>query len=136
MSDGDAEPERWSIAPYLIVDDVVVAATFYRDQLGFTFDRFWGEPPAFCMVRRGGITIMLSQLEAGGEVRPNRKADPHGEAWDAYIWVEDADSLCQEFKSRGVQLHRDICEQEYGCRDFEVEDCNGYRLCFGSELDA
>lgn len=22
------------------------------------------------------------------------------------------------------------------CRDFEVEDCNGYRLCFGKDLDA
>jgi catechol 2,3-dioxygenase-like lactoylglutathione lyase family enzyme len=38
--------ERWSIAPYFIVDDVVAAAHFYRDQLGFHYERFFGDPPS------------------------------------------------------------------------------------------
>ena len=37
---------RWSIAPYFIVDDVVTTANYYRDQLGFHYERFWGEPPS------------------------------------------------------------------------------------------
>ena len=41
-------------APVLLVRDVVAAATYFRDQLGFSFDRFWGEPPDFCMVARDG----------------------------------------------------------------------------------
>ena len=41
---------RWSVAPYLIVDDVVATANYYRDTLGFDYDRFWNEPPSFCMV--------------------------------------------------------------------------------------
>jgi len=40
---------RWSVAPYFIVDDVVATANYYRDKLGFQYDRFWGEPPEFCM---------------------------------------------------------------------------------------
>jgi hypothetical protein len=84
----------WSVAPYFIVDDVVVTANFYRDKLGFHYERFWGEPPCFCMVKRGGIIIMLSQLAAPGLMRPNRLVDPNGEAWDAYVWVGDADTLC------------------------------------------
>jgi hypothetical protein len=56
-----ANKMRWSVAPYLIVDDVVATANFYRDKLGFHHERFWGEPPCFCMVGRGGIIIMLSQ---------------------------------------------------------------------------
>ena len=51
-----------------------------------------------------------------------------------YIWVDDADALYAEFKSKGVTIARDICDQPYGCRDFDVEDCNGYRLCFGHDL--
>ena len=39
-----------------------------------------------------------------------------------------------EFKSKGVKITRDLCDQFYGCRDFDVEDCNGYRLCFGQSL--
>jgi hypothetical protein len=91
---------RWSISPYFIVDDVVATANFYRDKLGFQYDRFWGEPPAFCMVKRGGIVIMLSQLATTGVMRPNRLAIDDGDASDTYIWVDDADALCEEFRPR------------------------------------
>jgi uncharacterized glyoxalase superfamily protein PhnB len=130
-----ATPSRWNISPYFIVDDVVASAEYYRDKLGFHFDRYWGEPPCFCMVQRSGIVIMLSQLPKTGLMRPNRLADPEGEAWDAYIHVENADALHAEFKVRGVKIVRDLCDQFYGCRDFDVADCNGYRLCFGHDLE-
>ncbi len=121
----------WRVAPYFIVDDVVATANYYRDRLGFDYERFWGDPPSFCMVHRGGITIMLAQLETPGGGRPNRRVDPEGGAWDAYIWVEDADALHAEFMARGVTVARGLCDQIYDCRDFEIDDCNGYRLCFG-----
>jgi predicted enzyme related to lactoylglutathione lyase len=127
---------RWSIAPCFIVDDVVATANFYRDQLGFRYDRFWGEPPAFCMVSRAGIIIMLSQLPATGLMRPNSVADAGGEVWDAYVWVENADALCEEFTARGVKIARPLCDQPYGNRDFDIEDCNGYRLCFGHDIQS
>jgi predicted enzyme related to lactoylglutathione lyase len=126
---------RWSIAPYFVVDDVVATANFYRDKMGFDYERFWGDPPCFCMVHRGGIIIMLSQLSKTGVMRPNRVADPKGDAWDAYIWVENADALRNEFKGKGVKIARDLCDQPYGNRDFDVEDCNGYRLCFGQDIE-
>jgi len=69
---------RWSIAPYFIVDDVVTTADYYRDKLGFHYERFWNEPPSFCMVKRNGIVIMLAQLEKTGVMRPNRIVDPGG----------------------------------------------------------
>jgi len=130
----DRETARWSVAPYLIVDDVVTTANYYRDKLGFHYDRFWNDPPSFCMIKRNGIVIMLAQLEDSGVMRPNHIVDREGGAWDAYIWVDDADALYSEFESKGVLFARDICDQMYGCRDFEVEDCNGYRLCFGQPI--
>jgi len=122
---------RWSVAPYFLVDDVVTTAAYYRDRLGFQYDRLWGDPPSFCMAHRNGVVIMLAQATAGGLVRPNHLADPQREAWDAYVWVDDADALHEEFTQRGVRIARGICDQEYGNRDFDIEDCNGYRICFG-----
>ena len=136
MSDSVAAANpRWSIAPYFIVDDVVGAANYYRDKLGFRYDRFWNDPPSFCMVWRNGVVIMLAQFEQPGVTRPIRLVDPEGEAWDAYIWIDNADALHAEFKSKNVKITRDICNQSYGCRDFDVEDCNGRRLCFGQVLE-
>jgi hypothetical protein len=45
------------------VDDVVATANYYRDRLGFRYERFWGDPPAFCTVTRAGVVIMLNQFE-------------------------------------------------------------------------
>ena len=87
---------RWSAAPYLVVDDVVATANYYRDALGFDYDRFWNEPPSFCMVWRNGVCIMLAQLEQTGVMRPNRIVDAEGGAWDAYIWIDNADRLNAE----------------------------------------
>lgn len=123
--------QRWSVAPYFIVDDVVATADFYRDKLGFEYERFWGEPPCFAMVHRRGSVLMLSQLEKTGLMRPNSAVDPEASAWDAYFWVENADALYEEFKSKGVTIAREICDQPYRCRDFDIRDCNGYTLCFG-----
>lgn len=133
---GDIEPvqPRWSIAPCFVVDDVVATANFYRDKLGFGYTRFWNEPPSFCMVTRSGVVIMLARQGQPGAMRPNRLVDPEGEAWDAYVWIDDADRLYAEFESKGVKITREVCNQPYGCRDFDVEDCNGYRLCFGQSL--
>lgn len=125
----------WSIAPYFVVDDVVSTANYYRDKLGFSYRRFWNEPPSFCIVMRRDVRIMLAQLEQPGVMRPNHRIDPEDGAWDAYIWVDNADALHAEFKAKGITIARDICDQPYGSRDFDIEDCNGYRLCFGHDTE-
>jgi predicted enzyme related to lactoylglutathione lyase len=122
---------HWHVAPVLIVDNVQTTSDFYRDKLGFQYERIWGEPPCFCMVHRSGVVIMLKELSVKGQVRPNRLVDPDEETWDAYLWIDNADALYDEYRRKGLKITREICEQEYGCRDFEIEDCNGYRLCFG-----
>jgi predicted enzyme related to lactoylglutathione lyase len=128
---------RWSIAPYFVVDDVVATANFYRDKLGFRYERLWGEPACFTIVHRNGAHLMLRQLEAPGKMNPNRSpADPEDYSWDAYLWIEDADALYTEFQQKDVKIVRPICDQEYGSRDFDIEDCNGYRLCFGMDSTA
>ncbi len=118
-------------AQYFFVDDVVKSAEYYRDVLGFSFDRYWGEPPSFAMVWRDGICFMLKQCP--GLARPNSIA--YGSStWDAYIWVRDVDALYEEFKTKGVKIIRgpEVVE-EYGNKDFDLEDPNGYVLCFGQD---
>ena len=54
--------------------------------------------------------------------------------WDAYLWVTDARRACEEIRTRGGRITREIEETYYGCREFEIEDLNGLLLCFGEEL--
>jgi uncharacterized glyoxalase superfamily protein PhnB len=123
------------IAPYFLVRDVVTAAEYYRDALGFSYPRFWGEPPCFCMPHRDGLIIMLSQTRDASIIRPNAKAR-RDESWDAYVWVKDADALYAEIKPRGAIIaYEPLLEEEYGNREFGVRDLDGYLLAFGSDAE-
>ena len=120
------------IAPYFFVRDVRRSAEWYRDTLGFAFDRFWGEPSNFCMVRRDGLTVMLCQAEDPTKIGPNA-AD--GGAWDAYVWVADAESLFQEFSAKGAGVVYEPSVTFYNNREFAVKDLDGYVIAFGQDLD-
>ena len=129
------EQKLFTVAPYFIVDDILQSAAFYRDKLGFQFDRIWGQPPQFVIVHRDDVYIMLKSIGSAGNSRPNHTV--HADApWDAYIWVKDADALYDELRSRGVKITREIENEPYGCRDFDVEDNSGYIICFGQNLEA
>ena len=141
--DGSAEVAstmmRWYARPGFFVGDIGRAIDFYVGRLGFV--KKWHEADGkgtVCQADRNECEIILAQeaqTGSGGLTRPNHTVDPERSAWDAYVWVEDADALSAEFTARGVLIARPIRDQPYGCRDFEVEDCNGYRLCFGHDIE-
>jgi uncharacterized glyoxalase superfamily protein PhnB len=128
------ERQALNISPYFFVQDIVRAAEYYRDKLGFRFDRYWGEPPCFVMVRRDRIQFMLRSGAFGGRPQPNRELD--SDSWDAYVYVRDADALHAELSARKAEIIRPPEDQPYDCRDFEVRDLDGYVICFGQDLSA
>jgi predicted enzyme related to lactoylglutathione lyase len=123
-----------AIAPRFFVADVVRSANYYRDVLGFAFDRLWGEPPCFCMPHRDGLTVMLGEVADNTRIRPNGS---DGETWDAYVWVRDADALFAEFTAKGaLVVHPPVDRDEYGNREFAVRDLDGYIIAFAHSLPA
>ena len=56
-----ARPTCLRAAPVLQVADVVRSEAFYRDTLGFVSHGTWGDPPAFCIVQRGGIADLVER---------------------------------------------------------------------------
>jgi catechol 2,3-dioxygenase-like lactoylglutathione lyase family enzyme len=127
------QQKLFGISPSFLVDDVVKSAEYYRDVLGFSFERYWGEPPCFVILRRDSAEISLSNPGATSLARPNRKA--HADAtWDAYIWVADVGALHAELTQRGARITRGPESTFYNMREIEVQDCNGYTLCFGEDI--
>jgi hypothetical protein len=124
-----SSPRLTSSAAVLLVRDVVAAATYYRDALGFTYDRFWGEPAKFVILRRDGMQLMLDQAPSGFEIVPNWRVDQN--MWNLYFWVDDADKLLGEFTRRGAKIDYDIHDKPYDVREFGVQDLDGYDIGFG-----
>ena len=120
-----------SSAPVLLVRDVIAAANHYRDALGFTYERFWGEPPNFVILRRDELHVMLSLAPSNHIVVPNWKVNG---IWNVYFWVDDVDSLYAEVKQNGATIDYDLEDKPYNVREFGVRDLDGYDIGFGQPM--
>ena len=109
------------------VSDVVASEAFYREKLGFRPGYFYGEPPTFCIVNRDRVTIFLDKMRTVHPV-------PLNQYWALYIYVDDVDVMFADVKSRGVDIIRDIEDQFYGCRDFDIRDPDGHLIGIGQNL--
>jgi uncharacterized glyoxalase superfamily protein PhnB len=126
-------PKLTGSAPVLLVKDVVAAANHYRVAMGFSYDRFWGEPPSFVILRRDGMSVMLKQAMDPKHVVPNWTLSHN--LWDIYFWVKDVDALHQEFVRRGAKIDYGLCNQPWGCREFGTQDLDGHDIAFGEIID-
>jgi catechol 2,3-dioxygenase-like lactoylglutathione lyase family enzyme len=126
------------LSPQWIVSDLEDSLDFYQKTLGFEVE--W-QGSLFAIIRHQEVTLMLRQLKKEGLARPNRhpfvQAGWHtagAEAWDAYIWVNEVESLYDQFAEQGGTAIRGLEQTDYGNLEFEIEDPDGYILCFGQAL--
>jgi hypothetical protein len=117
-----------SIAPQFAVPDVIAAAEYYRDFLGFCILGYFGQPPVFSIVARDNVEIQLGQVDANAG--PAQNSVQREDGLDAYVWVTDVDSLCAELKARGAKIVEppQLCV----CNCY-VEDRFGFRLAFAAD---
>lgn len=116
-------------ASVLQVRDVVRSRDFYCNELGFTSDSLWGEPPCFGIVGRGTITLFLDQTIDYGD-----RSIPLNQYWAVYCYVSDVDALAAEFTERHVEIMRGPVDAPHGCREIDVRDPDGHIICFGQDL--
>ena len=121
------------IAPQFVVPDVVQAAEYYRDVLGFEILGYFLDPPVFAMVGRDDVEIQFGKSD-GAPPEPNAARRRAG--LDAYVWVEDVDSLAEELKASGARILEGPVTREYGMREIVIQDLFGFTLAFGSESPA
>lgn len=122
------------ISPQFVVPDVVEAAEYYRDVLGFQILGHFYQPPVYSIIRRDAVEIHLGRVDktADAAAAPNT---PHREgSIDAYVWVDDVETLYSELQGRGAHIVEPPTTREYHCREMLVEDKFGFRLAFGMDI--
>jgi hypothetical protein len=120
-----------SISPQFAVPDVVVAAEYYRNKLGFKILGYFLDPPVYCIVARDSVEIHLGRLEPDAALSPNSLRRDGG--LDAYIWVTDVDALYAELKERGANVVEPPSARVYNCYEMVVKDIYGFRLAFAMD---
>lgn len=115
-----------SVAPQLVVPDVVAAAEYYRDFLGFTILGYWADPPVYSMVSRDGVEIHFGKSETVGV----SNAQVRSGSFDLYIWVSNVQAIFQELSESGAEIVEGTVKRVYQSTEVVVRDLNGYQLVF------
>lgn len=86
-----------------IVTDTAVARDFYRDALGFSVDM--DASPAFAMISRGDLRLLLNQPGAGGAGQPSDAGDPPAPGgWNRIqITVDDVAAELERLVAAGAR---------------------------------
>lgn len=118
-----------SAIPVLHVADVVAAEAFYCERLGFKLVASWrADPklanPAYLTVERDAVRLHLTSFKDGtvGTWTSN-----------VYIFVDDAKSVFDELKSRGVEISGPF-DQSWGMREIGVRDADRNVISFGQRI--
>jgi uncharacterized glyoxalase superfamily protein PhnB len=116
------------IAPQFLVDDLGRSIAYYCRcldfELDFTYESFYAS------VSRDNCSIHLKCAPKTEADRSHRKQNEH---LDAYIAVSNVAALHNELQTRGALITKPLEERRWSCRDFYVEDPDGYILCFSEQ---
>ena len=118
------------IAPVFFTTNISATLAYYQEKLGFECVGTWQDPPVYAIVARDQRAIHFRCAEPP---TPNPDKYPE-ELLDAYLSVDDADALHNEYASRGVEVSRKLDNTPWGSREFVIRDCDGRLLAFGSNL--
>jgi uncharacterized glyoxalase superfamily protein PhnB len=118
------------IAPQFFTIDIPGTLAYYKDKLGFECLGTWQDPPVYAIVARDQRTIHFRCAEPP-RANPDKYTD---ELLDAYLSVEDADTLYAEYAAKGVEFTREIGNTPWQSREFVLKDCDGRLLAFGTNL--
>jgi [ribosomal protein S5]-alanine N-acetyltransferase len=114
------------VEPILAVPDVLAAAQYYRDRLGFTIEFTYGLPPVHAGIARGDWTFPAARLQlTKGEPVPAR----------LFFFIgRNIDLLGAEYRNKGVEFESPIENKPWNMREFAIHDLNGCILRFGMPM--
>jgi predicted enzyme related to lactoylglutathione lyase len=116
-----SDPEQFvQGVPVLHVPDVMAAAAFYRDVLGFTWD--FGDD-TYAVVWRDNSAIHFV------------KDDTRPSGIHLFQWVKDVNAYYKEIVDRGANVAKEPTNQPYGIREFSLSDVNGVGIVFGQDIE-
>lgn len=138
MVRSEFEDRYTKLLPELSVSDLSQSLTFWCDLLGFkvVYER---PEKKFVYLHREGVSFMLEEINGNwsvGELKP-----PFGRGINFQIECSSVQLVIDDLESAGWPLFRGLEDAWYraddievGCREFLVQDPDGYLLRFSEDL--
>jgi|SRR4051794_23791197 DNA-binding transcriptional MerR regulator/catechol 2,3-dioxygenase-like lactoylglutathione lyase family enzyme len=120
--DAPTELTTWlHLMPRLPVTDLDRSVAYYQEALGLRLA--WRTTDGSLAALASGEIEMLLLVPWAGDSPPPPQS--------AYVYVEDPDALCAEYRQAGADIVDPVASRPYGMRDFVVRDPDGHRFTLG-----
>lgn len=118
----EAQISGWlHLMPRIPVTDMNRSIAYYQEALGFRLAWRHTAGHLACLAT-GDIELLLLVPWMGDGPPPPQSA---------YVYVEDPDQLCDEYRQAGADIVDPVASRPYGMRDFVVRDPDGHRFTLG-----
>ncbi|MBC3253302.1 glyoxalase [Serratia fonticola] len=112
----------------IAVRDLKTSSAYFGDVLGF--DLVWPEGMGWQLATRGCVRIMLGH--SPDAMSPSDTGDHN---YFAYLYVDDAQTLYDEFVSKGAIILAPPVDKAHGMREFTIGTPDGHRMVVGQDLE-
>jgi len=111
--------------PILTVNNLEQSRDFYINTLGFNLSFEWGNPITYLGLDRGNVSIHLIGEEISRQKPGTGKIS---------IITNEVDNYFEFCRQNGADIVVEPTDQEYGLRDFGLNDLDGNIINFGCDI--
>jgi uncharacterized glyoxalase superfamily protein PhnB len=113
--------------PFLPVRDIQETIAYYKNELGFIDEWFWGDPPTDAGCHRDTLSLLFNQNPAMAD---------RISGFELVMFVDDVDGVYEEFSNNcNIIIASPLTDEPWGIRDFVIRDINGYLLRISCSIE-
>jgi hypothetical protein len=113
--------------PLLPVRDIRETIDYYKNQLGFIDEWFWGDPPTDAGCHRDSLSLLFNY---------NPELAQRISGFQLVMFVDDVDGLYQDFSNNhNILVTSHLKDKPWGIREFTIREINGYSLRISCSIE-
>jgi len=121
-----SEKKFWKVSPHIPVEDVENTVNWYKNNLGFGDEWYYGNPVTDGGCRRDELRLLFGKVNGTFE-RPKELS--------LIFFVSAVDEIHDEVVGKGIEISLPIATYDYGIREFTIIDLNGYPIRFAETVE-
>jgi len=121
-----SEKKFWKVSPHIPVKDVEETVEWYKKNLGFSEEWYYGNPPTDGGCKRDELRLLFGKVEGVFE-KPKELS--------LIFFVSAVDEVYEEVVTKGIEIELPIATYDYGIREFSIIDLNGYPIRFAEAVE-
>ena len=121
-----SEKKFWKVSPHIPVKDVEETVEWYKKNLGFTEEWYYGNPVTDGGCKRDELRLLFGKVEGVFE-KPKELS--------LIFFVSAVDEVYDEIVAKGIEITLPIATYDYGIREFSIIDLNGYPIRFAEAVE-